>query len=325
MAKQPKYLFDPHNLTYEIEKRHWGKIALRVFGFLCASVVFAALIMWGAYTYFDSPKEKMLQGELENYKLQLSLYDKTIDDLSGTLDELTQRDTQIYRIIFEAEPLQDSANADKAFKEFRKKYKNIKGFDDDIEVQRLNNKLMVLASNMKRQNKSYDDIIKRALRKQDMFASIPAIQPIENKDLKRVASGFGYRIHPIYKTRKMHTGMDFTAPKGTPIYATGNGKVTYAAYNEGYGYHVIVDHGFGYETLYAHMSKMEVRKGEEVTRGQELGKVGSTGLSTSPHLHYEVIKNNRKVNPVHFYYNDLTPEDYEKIKEIAASNNQSFD
>lgn len=322
MAKQPKYRFDPHNLTYEEEQRNWGKIALRVFGFLCASVVFAALIIWGAYSYFESPYEKTLEKKIENYQLQLSLYDKSIDELNNTLNGLIERDTQIYRIVFEAEPFEDSTTTPKNFLE---KYKNLKGFDDEKEVERLNNKLFRLASNMKRQEKSFDDIIERAKRKQDMFASIPAIQPIENKDLTRVASGFGYRIHPIYKTRKMHSGMDFTAPKGTPIYSTGNGRVTFAGYNEGYGYHVVVNHGYGYETLYAHMSKMEVRKGEEVTRGQLLGKVGSTGLSTAPHLHYEVIKGDRKVNPVHFYYNDLTPEDYEKIKELAASNNQSFD
>ena len=321
MAKKTKYFFDPHNLTYEIVKRNWGKIALRAFGFLCASIVFGAGIMWLAYTYFSSPKEKILEEEIENYQLQLSLYDKSIDELSLSLDELVKRDTQIYRVVFEAEPFTDSS----LDKRMHKKYKQIKGFDDDAEVKRMSERLATLAASMKHQQKSFDDIIARATRKQDMLASIPAIQPIENKNLSRVASGFGYRIHPIYKTRKMHTGMDFTAPKGSPIYATGNGVVSFAAYNEGYGYHVIVNHGYGYETLYAHMSEMNVKLGETITRGQKLGEVGSSGLSTAPHLHYEVIKNDRKVNPVHFYYNDLTPADYEKIKELAASNNQSFD
>ena len=321
MAKKTKYFFDPHSLTYEIEKRNWAKIALRTFGFLCASVVFGAGIMWLAYTYFSSPKEKILEKEIENYQLQLSLYDKSIDELSSSLNELVQRDTQIYRVVFEAEPLTDSS----LDKKMHKKYRQIKGFDDDAEVKRMSERLATLAATMKHQRKSFDDIIARATRKQDMLASIPAIQPIENKNLSRVASGFGYRIHPIYKTRKMHTGMDFTAPKGSPIYATGNGVVSFAAYNEGYGYHVIINHGYGYETLYAHMSEMNVKKGETITRGQKLGEVGSSGLSTAPHLHYEVIKNDRKVNPVHFYYNDLTPADYEKIKELAASNNQSFD
>lgn len=321
MAKKTKYFFNPHSLTYEIEKRSWAKIALRAFGFLCASIVFGAMIMWLAYTYFDSPKEKILREEIDNYKLQLSLYDKSIDELTASLDELVQRDTQIYRVVFEAEPFADSS----IDKSTLKKYKQLKGFDDEDEVKRVSEKLTMLAASMKHQRKSFDDIIARAMRKQDMLASIPAIQPIQNKDLSRVASGFGYRIHPIYKTRKMHAGMDFTAPKGTHIYATGNGVVTFAGYNEGYGYHVIVNHGYGYETIYAHMSEMSVRKGDAITRGQKLGEVGSTGLSTAPHLHYEVVKNERKVNPVHFYYNDLTPADYEKIKELAASTNQSFD
>lgn len=322
MAKKTKYFFDPHSLTYEIVHLSWRKIALRVFGFLCASVVFGGLIMIMAYTYLDSPKEKILKEEIDQYRLQLSLYEKSIDELSASLSDLSKRDGEIYRVIFEADPLPDS---NKAAGVSIDKYRNLKGFDDNEEIQRLQRKLVALAAQMKYQAQSYDDILARAHRKQDMLASIPAIQPIANKDLTRMASGFGYRIHPIYKTAKMHTGMDFAAPKGTEIYATGNGRVIKAVYDEGYGNHVIVDHGYGYQTLYAHMSAFKVREGETVNRGQVLGLIGSTGLSTSPHLHYEVIKSGNKVNPIHFYFNDLSPEDFERIKQLANTNNQSFD
>lgn len=320
MAKKTKYFFNPHNLTYEIVHLSWGKIALRVFGFLCASVVFGAIIMLMAYTYFDSPKEKILEDEIDEYKLQLSLYEKSVDELSISLDKLGKRDEEIYRVVFEA-PLPDTTQKVSNFFERYKK----QGLDEEENMARIKEKLTLLASRMKLQTASFDDILERAKRKQDMLASIPAIQPIANKDLTRVASGFGYRVHPIYKTVKMHTGMDFTASKGTPIYSTGNGTVTFSGYDEGYGYHVIIDHGYGYETLYAHMTKVEAKKGQTVSRGQLIGTVGTTGLSTAPHLHYEVIKNGNKVNPVHFYYNDLSPEDYERIKELAAANNQSFD
>lgn len=322
MAKKTKYFFDPHELTYKIVRWSWSRAALRVFGFLCASAVFGALIMLISYTYFNSPKEVLLNEELEEARLRISLYEQSIDELTASLNKLEKRDEEIYRVIFEAAPLPDSSLNKE---DYLAKYKALEGFDEDQDAQRMAEKLAVLSGKMRMQSTSFEDIIERAKRKQDMLASIPAIQPVSNKNLTRVASGFGYRIHPIYKTAKMHAGMDFAAPKGTPIYSTGNGTVKHAAYDEGYGYHVIVDHGYGYETLYAHMTQMKVRRGQTVARGQLLGTVGSTGLSTAPHLHYEVIKNGNKVNPVHFYYNDLSPEDYERIKQLAAANNQSFD
>ena len=159
-----------------------------------------------------------------------------------------------------------------------------------------------------------------------MLAALPAIQPVSNKNLSRMASGYGYRIHPIYKTRKMHSGMDFSAKTGTEIYATGDGKISKVRKSRrGYGNHVVIEHGYGYKTLYAHMSKYIVRKGQKVKRGEVIGYVGSTGTSVAPHLHYEVHKDGKKINPVNFYYNDLTPEEYEKMLEISSQNNQSFD
>lgn len=159
-----------------------------------------------------------------------------------------------------------------------------------------------------------------------MLSSIPAIQPVSNKNLSRMASGFGYRIDPIYKTRKFHAGMDFSAPRGTPIYATGDGKVIKVRKSRrGYGNHVKIDHGYGYETLYAHMSKYIVRQGQNIKRGEVIGYIGNTGKSVAPHLHYEVHKDGRKINPVNFYYNDLSPEEYEKMLELSNQSNQSFD
>jgi len=165
-----------------------------------------------------------------------------------------------------------------------------------------------------------------ARNKEKMLASIPAIQPVANKNLKKMASGYGYRIHPIYKVRKMHWGTDFSAPTGTPIYATGDGKVTtYKRSRSGYGYHIVIDHGFGYETLYGHMSKIEVRRGQRVKRGDVIGYIGSTGSSTAPHLHYEVMKDGRKINPINYFFNDLSPEEYEEMLIISSHSNQSFD
>jgi murein DD-endopeptidase MepM/ murein hydrolase activator NlpD len=176
------------------------------------------------------------------------------------------------------------------------------------------------------QSKSYDEIFSLAKKKTEMLASIPAIQPISNKDLRRLASGFGYRTHPIYKTQHLHTGIDFSAPTGTEIYATGDGKVVYADNaGRGYGNHVILEHGFGYQTMYAHMIKTNVRRGQNVKRGDVIGFVGSTGTSTAPHLHYEVIKNQKKINPINFFFNDLSPEEYDKVIEISSQQNQSFD
>ena len=174
------------------------------------------------------------------------------------------------------------------------------------------------------QSTSYDEIVKLANNKEKMFAAIPAIQPVSNKQLIRLASGFGYRIHPVYKVKKFHSGIDFSAPIGTPIYATADGKVSKAKRSGGYGKLVEIDHGFGYKTRYAHMHDFEVRKGQNVKRGQIIGYVGNTGLSTAPHLHYEIVLNNKKINPVNYFFNDLDPDEYEKVLELASIENQSL-
>ncbi len=321
--KKNKYFFNPHNLEFEKVTVSLGTRLLRVFGFMSATLVAATLILFLAYTYIDSPKEKQLKREIAQYKLQLKLMDQKVDNLAVLLDELSSRDDNIYRAIFEADPLPEEVR-NAGFGGVNR-YKELEGYDNTELMKALTQKIDKLSNQMYVQSKSYDELSKLASRKNDMLASIPAIQPVSNRDLNRMASGFGYRIHPVYKTRKLHTGMDFSAPTGTEIYATGNGKVIAAEYDRGYGYHVIIDHGFGYQTLYGHMSKMKVKKGQTVNRGEVIGLIGNTGTSTAPHLHYEVIKNNKKINPINFYFNDLSAEEYDRVREIANQANQSFD
>jgi murein DD-endopeptidase MepM/ murein hydrolase activator NlpD len=188
-----------------------------------------------------------------------------------------------------------------------------------MRLDRLTKKMVV-------HSRSLDDVIELAKGKAQLLASIPAIQPVSNDKLTRIASGFNYRVHPIYKIMHFHTGIDFTAPTGTEIVATGDGKVSVVEReSRGYGNHVVVNHGFGYETLYAHMSRFKVTVGQKVKRGDVIGYVGSTGTSTAPHLHYEVIKNGEKINPINFFFNDLSAEEYDKVVEMSSRSNQSFD
>lgn len=206
------------------------------------------------------------------------------------------------------------------------RYSDLEGYQYSNVVIEANKKLDQLAKRMYVQTKSFDEVVELAQNKEKMLASIPAIQPVPNKNLKRMASGYGYRTHPIYKVRKMHWGMDFSAPTGTEIFATGDGTVAQVILSRGgYGKHVVIDHGFGYETLYAHMTKINVKRGQKVKRGDVIGLVGNTGTSSAPHLHYEVIKDGKKINPAHFYFNDLTPEEYDQMIEMSSHANQSFD
>lgn len=296
-------------------------IALRIFGFLSASIVAGATLLLIAYNYIDSPKEKILKRELENYELQTRLLNNKLDKLNSTLNELKERDASIYRAIFEADPISyevKQASLDD--------YKDLEKFESTEGLLLLNQRVDVLAQQVAIQNKSFEQLAKLAENKTEFLASIPAIQPVTNKNLRSMASGFGYRLHPIYKTYKMHTGIDFTAPTGTPIYATGNGRVVPPIDGgSGYGNHVVIDHGFGYKSLYGHMFKTKVRIGQRVKRGELIGYVGNTGQSTGPHLHYEVMKNGNKINPINYFFNDLTEKDYAAIRELADRPTQSFD
>ncbi|WP_258539401.1 M23 family metallopeptidase [Chitinophaga oryzae] len=245
-------------------------------------------------------------------------------EMRGKLAELEERDNEIYRVIFEASPIPDSAREGKINRD--EEAAQLQSFASSEIIASTGILLKELTNRIKTQEKSYEEIDNLVKNKQQMLASIPAIQPVANKDLKHIASGFGYRIDPIYKTMKYHAGLDFAAPSGTPIYATGDGTVEEASLSDvGYGNHVIVRHGYGYKTLYGHMLRMKVKTGQAVKRGDVLGWVGSTGKSTGPHCHYEVIKNGEKVDPVYFFFNDLTPEQFDRMLKMARSGNQSFD
>jgi murein DD-endopeptidase MepM/ murein hydrolase activator NlpD len=286
--------------------------------------VFAVVIILLAYRFIDSPKEKQLRREAEVLQLQYDLLSKKMNQVEEVLNDLQDRDDNIYRVIFEAEPIPNSIR--QAGFGGSDRYTNLEGYDNSKLMIEVTKRLDRITKQLYIQSKSFDDVVKMAKNKEILIASIPAIMPINNKNLKHAPSGFGWRTHPIYKTQEFHPGMDFTAEQGTPIYATGNGVVENAdAGAQGYGNHVVVNHGFGYKTLYAHMSRMAVKPGTKVNRGDLLGYVGSTGLSTGPHLHYEVIKNGEKVNPINFYYNDLTPEQYQIMLEMSSKSTQSFD
>lgn len=319
-----KYYFNTTSLKYEKVVVSWGKRLLRALGFLATAIVFSVVIVAIAYSYFDSPKEKQLKREISQLTLQYDLMQERFEQTMLVLQDLERRDDDIYRVIFEAEPIPSSVR--EAGYGGINRYKELEGYDNSELMITSMKQLDRLTKKMYVQSKSFDEITKLVKNKSQMLASIPAIQPVSNKDLRRIASGFGYRIHPIYKTHKMHEGIDFTAPVGTDIYATGNGVVKRIEYNgRGFGNHVVISHGYGYETIYAHMSKIKVRQGQRVNRGDVIGLVGSSGTSTAPHLHYEVVKGGVKLNPINFFFNDLTAEEYERMIEISSQSNQSFD
>lgn len=319
-----KFYFNTKSLKYErVQLKLWDRLK-RVLSYLASGLVFASVTIWIAYTYFDSPKEKQLKREIDGLKEQYDVVDERISQMNTVLQDIQDRDDNIYRVIFEAEPIPD--NIRKAGFGGVDRYKQLEGFNNSDLLIETTKKLDMLSKRMYIQSKSFDDVAKMARNKAELLASIPAVQPISNKDLKRMASGFGFRTHPIYKTEHFHTGMDFSANIGTEIYATGDGVIERADdLAQGYGNHVVINHGFGYETLYGHMSRIAVKEGQRVKRGDVIGYVGSTGMSTAPHLHYEVIKNGEKINPINFFFNDLSADEYTQMLDISSKSNQSFD
>ncbi|MBK8584839.1 MAG: M23 family metallopeptidase [Bacteroidetes bacterium] len=319
-----KYHFNTATLKYERVIVSWKKRLFRLMGWLATAVVFGAIIMLIAYNFFDSPKEKRLKRQLEETTYQLELLKQRSDQVSEVLKDIQERDNTIYRVIFEAEPIPVTIR--EAGYGGVDRYNKLRDYYNADLIVDVTKKVDQLSKQLYVQSKSYDEVWQLVKNKANMLSSIPAIQPVSNKDMTRVASGYGWRIHPIYKTEKLHTGMDFTAPVGTEIYATGNGTVVKVEKDgRGYGNNVIINHGYGYQTLYGHMSKFSVRPGQKVKRGDLIGSVGNTGTSTGPHLHYEVHKNGNPVNPVNFYYNDLSPEEYAKMLEISSQAGQAFD
>lgn len=319
-----KYKFNTKSLTYEKDTIPFRKRVWQALSYLATGLVFATITIMFAYKYLDSPKEKQLQREINELTLQYELLNNRMSGVTEVLDDISERDNNVYRTIFEAEPIPGSIR--KAGFGGVDRYKELQGYNNsDLMIETTKN-LDKISKQLYIQSKSFDEVAKLVKSKAKLLSSIPAIQPIPNNELKHQPGGFGWRTHPIYKTPEFHPGMDFAAPEGTEIHATGDGIIERADdMSQGYGNHVVINHGYGYETLYGHMTKFVVHVGQQVKRGQLIGYVGSTGLSTAPHVHYEVHKNGEIVNPINFYYNDLTPEQYQKLIELSAQSSQSFD
>ncbi len=322
--KKIKYYYNTNTLRYEKLEVPLRVKLLRIFGFVAAALVTAGLISYVAFQFIGSPKEKILQQQNENLKDNYSDLSKQLQSIQQQMKELEKRDNDVYRAIFEASPIPDSARAKEL--EIKKEIATILSIKDNQLVSAIMATLNNLTSRIAVQKSSYDEVDELVKNKEQLLAHTPAIQPINNKDLNRVASGYGYRIDPVYKTTKFHAGLDFSAPQGTPIYATADGTVmTSGNSGNGYGNHVIINHSYGYETLYGHMVRVKSRNGQAVKRGEVIGWVGSTGKSTGPHCHYEVHKNGEKINPIYFFFNDLSPEQFDMLLKKAAASNQSFD
>lgn len=320
-----KYFYDTETCKYERVKTRTSDIVLNAFGILSFAVLLAMGFLWLFTYHFELPKDTILKNnvkELEYYYQSLS---REVTEMNKIIADMEKRDDNIYRKVLGAEPI------DKAVREAgiggSDRYEDIRNKDLSHEemIIGIHEKVDKLRRRLYIESKSMDEVVKLAEKKEKLLAAIPAIQPVSNKQLHALASGFGMRTHPIYKVRKMHTGIDFAASIGTPIYATADGKViTVEVKFSGYGKVVEIDHGFGYKTRYAHMHGFAVKQGQFVKRGDLIGYVGDTGLSTAPHLHYEVFINGEYVNPVHYFYNDLSPAEYEKILELASVENQSL-
>lgn len=322
--KDNRYIFNPKTLNFDRFKEPMGNRVGRVIVFLLTTFVVAFFIVLLIYFFFGSPKEKMQAREIEYLKLQYQILDDKMDDMQVILEDLEQRDNTVYRMIFEAEPIPSSVR--KTGFQTADRYENLYGYKNSEVVLKVSTKLDAIASQLYYQSKSYDEVFQMARNKSQMLACIPAILPLKELEIRQISSYFGYRTDPIYMVSKFHSGIDFAAPIGTEVFATGDGVVELMEYNHwGYGNMITLDHGYGYKTNYAHLSKFAIKKGQKVKRGQLIGYVGNTGKSTGSHLHYEVLKNNTPIDPIHFFFNDLSPDEYEKILEQAASPSFTMD
>jgi len=319
-----KYHFNTKSLKIEKVQVTMKQKLTRVLYVLASGLVFATAVLVLAYNFIESPKERMLQREIEQYELQFKILNDRLEQVQSVVSDLQDRDDNIYRVIFESEPIPSSVR--KAGFGGADRYSKLEGYKNSEIISNTARKLDLITSQLYVQSKSFDEVFALAKRKEDLLASIPAIQPVSNRNLKRVGSYFGYRTDPFYKVTKFHEGMDFTATVGTDVYATGDGVVTMVERSRGgYGNCITINHGFGYETVYAHLSKMNVRRGEKVKRGFVIGHVGNTGKSTSPHLHYEVRKGRTAIDPLNFFFNDITPEEYETMIELSQRPSQTLD
>lgn len=322
--KKIKYFFNTHTLRFEKVEVPLRVRLLQTFGFIAASIVTGVIIVLVMFQYIDSPKEKLLRQQNQSYRESYSVLQERVKQLELQMNELENRDNDVYRSIFEADPIPDSARVKEM--EAKKEVQLIQNLSSDELLESMVGQLNNLSLRMAYQTKSFTEITDMVKNKEKLLKAIPAIQPVSNKNLNRVASGFGYRVDPLYKDYRLHAGLDFAAPSGTPIYATADGVVQAAGFNtDGYGNKVVINHGYGYQTLYGHMVRVKAKAGQRVKRGEVIGYIGSTGKSTGPHCHYEVIKRGTKVDPVYYFYNDLTPAQFDRILKAAATNKQSLD
>lgn len=326
MSKKVKYYYDTENLAYRKIKPKKGRNIGYGALFLLASALFGFLFYFfiSSSGYFNTPKDKMQAREMANLKLNYAILNKKIDALNEVLANVEERDNNIYKVYFNTA----SSGETEADKEIitKTRFKNLLAMNNEQLISSTSERVNSLTKELVAQSKSLDKILALAKSKENLLSAIPAIQPVKNEQLKHMASGFGYRSDPFTKARKMHKGMDFTSPTGTPVYATGDGVVRRAdAGASGFGNHIVISHGFGYETLYAHLSRYNCRPGKRVKRGDVIGFVGSTGRSQAPHLHYEVHKGGKVVNPINFYYGNISAVEYTAIAKMATQENQSFD
>jgi murein DD-endopeptidase MepM/ murein hydrolase activator NlpD len=320
-----KYKFNKKSLTFDRVQTTFRKRLLYFFTHLSTGVVFAVAVLLLAYNFVDTPKMKAQKREIEQMKFQYRLLTDQLDRVTKVIKDLQDRDDNIYRVIFETEPIPSSVR--EAGIGGIDRYENLKGYSNEEIMVETSKKMDKILGQLYVQSKSFDEVFSLAKRKEQMLASIPAIQPLSNKDLRRIGSYFGTRMDPFYKVRKFHEGMDFTAAVGTEVYATGNGNIEFAGRDGtgGYGNEVIIDHGYTYRTVYAHLSRIFVKPGQRIQRGQIIGYVGNTGKSTSPHLHYEVRKNFIPLNPIYFFFNDITPEQFQMMLDLSQQPSQTMD
>lgn len=323
MRKKVYFRYNPATLTYErvyltTKERFWGVFQNSISGIIVGIVAYAL------YTfYFDTPSDKMMKREIDVISSQNKLLSTRIDKAQEVMNTMQERDDNLYRVILQSDPA--TQNSHRAGILNSSRYDELIGLSNESLIKSTAMKMDLLAKQIYLQSKSFDELVTLLGSREVRLLSTPAIQPILNKDLKQLSSGFGVRVDPIYRTAKMHSGMDFTARVGTPIYATGNGRVQNAGWDQGYGNAILINHGYGYQTKYAHMSRLKARAGQNVKRGEVIGYVGSTGKSTAPHLHYEVHVNGRPVNPALYYFMDLSPKEYDRMILLSETRGQIFD
>jgi hypothetical protein len=323
MAK-PKYKFNPESLSFDKIRLGAKAILLRTLAYVVATIIIGIILNFLYGVFFDTPKEKALKREIAQMTLQYDLVHREMGNLEKVIQHLQETDDNLYRTIFGAEPVQSSQRQGGVGGVNR--FSELEGYSNSKIVVETEKKLDEIRKQVYVQSKSFDELIMLAREKEEMLRSIPAIIPISTKDLTRIASGFGLRIHPVYKISKFHAGMDFTAPLGTEIYASGDGTIeSMLSSKRGMGNYIVINHGFGYSSVYAHLDGFNVRAGQKVHRGDVIGFVGNTGMSVAPHLHYEIKLNNVNVDPVNYFFNDLTAAEYEAMIEVASKTGQSFD